>query len=396
MLQAKTEYGNLVTLASCTRKEISAWKKKTQFFCPACHEPVIAKAGPKTIPHFAHSRRRNCPSQEGGEGTYHEKGKLLLYQWLRHQKLDVQLEAYLPEINQRPDILIKLKNKTLAIEYQCARIPPEQIISRNAGYVSQGIVPIWILGGNRLDRRNRYKLKIDYFQLHLIHQFSSDFPLTLYYFCPDSLQFISFQNIYFASLQQAAGKLTVKKLSDMIFTDLFYVSFLNQKQLAQIWKQEKRFFRMKPSRQVYGRDLAWKQWLYINQAHRETLPAIVHLPVSAQYKMKTPPWDWQSRLCLEIIHPLAIDKTFSLQQCIHLLRHHLQSPKSFPLINSHANPIYEYLKLLEQLRVICEISPKCFIKQKSLLFYQHIEAALDGDYQLMDQLNRQITGMKPE
>ncbi|MFD1360158.1 competence protein CoiA [Lentibacillus salinarum] len=393
MLQAKTEYGKIVTLASLTRREIAFLKKETQFFCPACRERVIARAGPKTVPHFAHNAKSHCPSQEGGEGAYHEKGKLLLYRWLQSQQLDVQLETFLPAIGQRPDILLKLHGKTIAIEYQCARIPPEQIIRRNQGYHSQGIVPIWILGANRFNRRNRNQVRIDQFQLHFMHQFSSDFPLTLYYFCPETLRFILFQDFYFTTAQQATGKLFIKKLTDMIMTDLFQRSWFNQQQLCQIWKQEKRSFRLRSSGHVYGRELAWQQWLYVNRTHRETLPSMVYLPVASQYRMNTPPWDWQSRLCLEVIAPLTNGETFSLQRCMHVLRSHLRNPRLFPLVKSFANPVYQYLYLLERMQVIREVSPKAFAKQTAIPSYQHLEAALNGDNELMNQLIKQNIGM---
>ncbi|WP_167751344.1 competence protein CoiA [Lentibacillus salicampi] len=386
MLQAKTEYGTIVTLASFTKKEISSVKEKTQFFCPACQEPVIVKAGAKITPHFAHSSKSSCPAQEGGEGGYHEKGKLLLYQWLRWQQLDVQLEAYLPAINQRPDILVKLKNKTVAVEYQCARIPPTDVIKRNEGYHREGIVPIWILGANRFNRRERNEIRIDQFQLHFIHQFSADFPLTLYFFCPDTLRFSSFQDFYFTALQRAIGKMTIRKLNDMRFTDLFKTSFFSPQQLFQVWKQEKRSFRIRPSRRVYGRELAWNQWLYVNAIHRQSLPSIVYLPVSAQFRMITQPWDWQSRICLEIIYPLASGETFSLQRCMRVLRQHLRHSSLFPLMKSTDNPVYQYLQLLQKLQIIKETPSGHFIKQKPFMFYEHIEAAIDGDSQLMDQL----------
>ncbi|HLR61642.1 MAG TPA: competence protein CoiA family protein [Lentibacillus sp.] len=385
MLQAKTEYGNIITLASFTQKEISSLKEHTQFFCPACQEPVIAKAGSKMIPHFAHTSKSNCPVREGGEGPYHEKGKLLLYQWLKYQQLDAQLEAYLPTISQRSDILIKLKNKTVAIEYQCARIPSAEIIKRNKGYQREGIVPIWILGANQFNRRKRNEIGIDQFQLHFIHQFSSDFPLTLYFFCPNTLRFISFQDLYFPVMQRAMGKITIRKLNDMVFTDLFNASSFTRQDLFQSWKQEKRSFRIRPSRRMFGRELMWNQWLYANAAHRETLPSIIYLPVSAQFRMKTQPWDWQSRLCLEIIHPIAAGGTFSLQRCMHMLRHHVRHSASFPLINSNANPVYQYLQLLEQLRIIRETAPNHFTKQNPIIFYEHIESALKGDELLLDQ-----------
>src|SRR5699024_5937875 len=235
---------------------------------------------------------------------------------------------------------------------------------------------------NRFSRRKRNELKMDQFQLHFMHQFSTDFPLTLYFFCPNSLRFISFQDLYFTALQRATGKMVIRKLNEMVFTDLFKASLFPKQQLFQLWKQEKRLFRIRPSRRVYGRELAWNQWLYLNSVHRESLPSVIYLPVSAQFRMKTQPWDWQSRLCLEIIYPLAAGETFSLQQCMHLLRHHFRDSTSFPLIKSAANPIHQYLQLLQQLGIIRETSPNYFTKENPIKFYKHIEAALDGDAQL--------------
>ncbi|WP_010529941.1 competence protein CoiA [Lentibacillus jeotgali] len=396
MLQAKTEYGDIITLATFTQTEITLLKKHTQFYCPACQEPVIAKAGSKMTPHFAHTSKSSCPVREGGEGPYHEKGKLLLYQWLKNQRLDVRLEVYLPTISQRPDLLIRLRSKTIAIEYQCARIPPADIIKRNEGYHREGIVPIWILGANQFNRRKRNEIRIDQFQLLFIHQFSADFPLTLYFFCPNTLRFILLQDLYFPAMQRAIGNVTIHKLNDMVFTDLFNTSTLTPRDLWQNWKKEKRLFRIRPSRQRFGRELLWDQWLYVNSTHREALPSIVYLPVSAQFRMKTQPWDWQSRLCLGIIHPMATGETFSLQRCMHLLRQHIRNLTAFPLIQTEANPVYQYLQLLEQLMVIKEIDPYHFTKQNPFIFYEHIESALKGDELLMDQWIKQNTGMIPE
>ncbi|GGJ95211.1 competence protein [Lentibacillus kapialis] len=384
MLQAKTEYGNIMTLASYTREEISFLQKHTQFFCPACQEPVIVKAGSKMIPHFAHKSKSSCPVREGGEGPYHEKGKLLLYQWLKYQRLDVELEVYLPSINQRPDLLINLKHKKVAIEYQCARIPPADIIKRNEGYQREGIIPIWILGANQFDRRKSNEIGIDQFRLHFIHQFSVNFPLTLYFFCPDTLRLTSFQDLHFPVMQRAMGEITIRKLDEMVFTDLFTVSFAARENLFKRWKQKKRSFRTRPSRRMFGQELAWNHWLYANSAHRETLPSIIYLPVSAQFRMLTQPWDWQSRLCLEIIHPVAAGGTFSLQRCMHMLHRHIRSA-SLPLIQSEPNPVYQYLQLLIELKVINESAPDHFTKLKPIIFYDHIESALKGDALLMDQ-----------
>ncbi|SFD38814.1 Competence protein CoiA-like family, contains a predicted nuclease domain [Lentibacillus persicus] len=395
MLQAKTEYGKRVVLALFTKREIKALKQHTRFFCPACNEPVVAKAGSKITPHFAHNARSNCPARDGGEGPYHEKGKLLLYNWLKHQQLNVSLEEYLPQSGQRPDVLIRLQTKTIAVEYQCARITPDEIIERTRGYEKAGIIPIWILGANQFKRCNQNEIKVDTFLLHFIHQFSADFPLTLYFFCPDTLSFITFQDLYLSTQRQGIGNVTIKKLNTINFTNLFNKTFLSQKELLQNWLIKKRLMRTRPSRRAFGQELVWQQWLYINALNRDSLPAPIYLPVTGQYRMKTHPWDWQSRLCIEVIDRMRPHEPFSVKRCMHLLRPHIRPSHSFPLIKSSLNPVYQYLKLLEELQVVQEISPHQFIKKESFVFYEHIEDALDGDNMLIAELMKQNTGMFP-
>src|SRR5699024_9228468 len=139
-------------IATKSTKEITILRKE-KFYCPQCLERVMIRAGPKTIPHFAHHRHSNCPSHKG-ESEYHETGKLILFQWLKQQQLHVQLEAFLPGIKQIPDILVTINNKRIAIEFQCSKIRVSDIIQRNKGYEKLKIIPIWILGEKLLKRIN--------------------------------------------------------------------------------------------------------------------------------------------------------------------------------------------------------------------------------------------------
>jgi competence CoiA-like predicted nuclease len=386
MLQAKTKGGQLVTLALLTKREIADYKTHVPFFCPMCHEQVMVKAGTKTIPHFAHRSFGNCPSQEGGEGGYHEKGKLALYQWLKYQQLDVKLETYLPEIKQRPDLLVTINQKKIAIEYQCARIPIEIIRKRNKGYHLLGIKPIWIVGAKHFRRVNQNQIKLDQFLRQFIHQFSPDAPLTSYFFCPNTFQFSSFQYIQLTTAQQAIGTFMFSPLNNMIFTDIFHQHRLPIEQRYRLWSKEKRRFRLRPRRQLYGRELDWHQWLYLKRTHVEHLPSVIHLPVPTQYLMKAPLWDWQSRLCLELLDPLPIGGHISLQTCERLLRKQKVPPANFPLINANLNPIQQYLFLLRHLHILKQQSPCHFIKQNHLLFPENSEQALEMDGKVMNVL----------
>jgi len=356
------------------------------FYCPVCNERVILRAGEKVIAHFAHQSKGKCPSTGGGEGEYHEQGKLQLYQWLKNQYIHVELEFYIPEIKQRPDFLIELNGKQIAIEFQCSKISPLQVIKRTKGYEQAGIHVIWILGEKLLKRKTRNLIKIDAFTQTFIHQFSSEYPPTLYYFCSHRLKFIKIQDIYMLGNNRAIGKFTFFSLKNMMFTDLFSQSFLSKETLSKVWIQEKRNFRLKIRDRLYGEELQWHQWLYLNKLHYERLPAIIHLPVRGSIKMNAANWNWQSRLIFDFLVPLEIGAKFSTHQCIHFLRTKIRSDDHFPLIHSDLHPIEEYLSILTKLHYLEQISKQTFKKIKKIHVHPYIEAAIAEDEQLMQKI----------
>lgn len=389
MLQAKTEDGILLTLATLSKNEIKMLKHRTKFYCPICHEKVIIRAGSETIPHFAHYSKSECPSVKGGEGPYHEKGKLLLYEWLKQQRINVSLEKYLPEINQRPDLYLIIKNKKIALEFQCSRIPIEHIQKRSRGYQRIGIHTIWILGANQFKRSGYNHLNIDSFTLQFIHKYTAHdhTSSSIYFFCPNTNQFIISSDLYITSPKRTLHKLRVNKIEKVNFYDLFLERKFNVNELLSLWKKEKQQFRLNRTKTPRGRDLAWLQWLYLKRTYIEYLPSEVYFPVSAQYLMKSSLGDWQSRICLDIIEPLQIGQTFRTQQCYSLLRNHIRSIQHFPLIRSSDCPIEEYLKWLVNLSIIEQTGPQHFTKVKAFRHYQHVEEAIKGDISLLEKMS---------
>src|SRR5690625_4670985 len=111
MLQARTSNHAFITLAHLTTAEIEEHREQNRFYCPICQEPVMIKAGIKVIPHFAHYAKTDCPSYRGGEGPYHERGKLLLYEWLKAQNIHVELEVYLKDIQRSEEHTSELQSR---------------------------------------------------------------------------------------------------------------------------------------------------------------------------------------------------------------------------------------------------------------------------------------------
>ncbi|MFZ3577918.1 competence protein CoiA [Virgibacillus sp. DJP39] len=384
MLQAKSNSGKLTTLVRLTKQELLEAKNDI-FYCPTCNEQVLIKAGPKTIPHFAHYAKAECAANDHGEGPYHEQGKLLLYEWLTNQRIETELEKYIPELGQRPDILVTLNSRRkIAIEYQCARIPTEILNQRNIGYRGAGITPIWILGAKHFHRLRHHHFKIDQFILSFLHRFSPEFPLTLFFFCPHTQQFIIIQHIYLITSRHAIGRFKFNAAKDLSFPKMFTKQTFPVEKLFELWKNEKTAFRLQQSNRVYGSELAWKKWLYEKGGHRETLSSVVYLPVQGQYRMKTSLGNWQSRLIIEVLEPLPIGATFTLDRCYQILRYRPQQQSI--LVTGEDDPVYHYLKLLKQLKLIDEVQLHSFKKLQNITFPKYIENSLLEDASLMNRL----------
>jgi competence protein CoiA len=382
LLQAKLKTGELVTLFRYTRDEIAILRNKEQFFCPTCKERVIVKAGMTTIPHFSHIAETKCESDDRGEGKYHEMGKLQLFTWFKKQGLSVTLEEYIPEIRQRPDLLIRINGKKIAVEYQCATIPIQEIQSRTNGYQSLGIHPIWILGANHFHRLGKNTIKLNQFTIHFIHQFNINFSPTWYFFDPQTSHFIIANSPYLTRHNSTIVNLTIKKLSQFQFVDLFKRNLLRYDLLCHEWKRAKYRFRMRHPNKLYGRELAWYRWLYRKGMHREHLSSVIYLPVASQFVMKMELWDWQSRICLEIIDPLPIGGIFSIATC----ESKLPSLRKLPLVSTALNPIIEFFQLLVLHNIIEKLPNYTYKKLRDIQHYKQIETSLLGDIKIMDNI----------
>lgn len=147
MLVAITDQNERFVLqTSMSKDSLRQLRKERQFYCPQCKNNVQLKIGEIKIPHFAHLKVSSCESQfSEGESEQHLLGKEHLYQLFLKLGYEVELESYIPTLQQRPDLLVKTKEeKTIAIEFQCSNISSDYLQSRNTGYKLENIQPIWI------------------------------------------------------------------------------------------------------------------------------------------------------------------------------------------------------------------------------------------------------------
>ncbi|WP_461239705.1 competence protein CoiA [Paucilactobacillus sp. N302-9] len=118
--------------------------KKT-YYCPVCQEHVFLKAGQIKMKHFAHQRGSQCVDAEP-ESVEHFLGKEQLFYWAKCQNYSPKYEVYFPEIKQRADLIFRINERPVAIEFQCSPLSIEQLDMRNKGYRQINIPVYWVLG----------------------------------------------------------------------------------------------------------------------------------------------------------------------------------------------------------------------------------------------------------
>lgn len=391
MLKAQAETGELVMLSHLPRKEIIKLRKQATFYCPACQEQVIIKAGTEVVAHFAHQAKSDCSYDRGGEGEYHEQGKHLLYQWLTAQNIQAELEVYVPEIKQRPDILVELHGKRIAIEFQCAKVSNQIIRQRNIGYKTANIVPIWILGKVLLRRYNKHVFQINRFTLQFLHQFSPESTATLFYFCPKTLVFSSIHDVHITGAKQAIGKFVEQQIVNMSFKALFIKNDFTKSNIINKWFQQLSYYRRTERGTAFSRHLHWRQWLYEQGIYLDALPSTLFIPVRSQHRFKTPLYDWQSRVLIDFLHHLELGEQFSFKTVRMLFQAIEVNQALYPLIKNNSHPIYEYLEYLTLFGVLEKVNEQVFQKINVIGFYRSIDEALAGDKKIFQAVNRRLS-----
>lgn len=142
MLYVETKIGKKIGVLDYSKSELEQMRTE-KFYCPGCHQAVRLKNGPILSAHFAHISGDVCESFSEGETEEHLKGKKIIAEWCERSSIPYELEAYLPKLKQRPDLLI---DKRLAIEFQCSPLSLERFKERTEGYLSNGYEVIWVLG----------------------------------------------------------------------------------------------------------------------------------------------------------------------------------------------------------------------------------------------------------
>lgn len=259
--------------------------KAQKYFCPQCGEQVIIKAGPIKIPHFAHKRQTKCDQLfSERESVMHLTGKEHLYKWLQSKKVSASLEAIIPQLRQRPDVLATVKNKQYALEFQCSPISAQLFYERTVGYTTSDIEPLWILK-NFAPKTARVTpiqaLKMTNFQQLFIRKSEKRLPYVVCYDV-EKKQFVYYHHLFFIRSNQYVTAVTTLPLMTQ------HLPLLQPKPISkQLFQQLFGLFRNRQQAYidasfVFGQakvhDLLWRS-MYELRILYDQLPFTVGLPI---------------------------------------------------------------------------------------------------------------------
>ncbi|MED1202523.1 competence protein CoiA [Heyndrickxia acidicola] len=402
MLIALTEKGIAVNLVFIKNPaELLKLKEKGKFYCPQCQNSLHLKIGTQKIPHFAHTRHSHCPGSTEAESPMHLKGKQDLFLWFRKKGWVAELEHYVPEIRQRADILVSKNGRSFAIEYQCSVIPISQLQERSRGYYSQGMTPMWILGGfpyqRILSERERLYRITDFQMSFAFFQMNSGFCLLSYH--PFNKRMYQLIHIHPLTATKVFAYLACQPLETVLPSMPFLLNLTNHVQyevfdLPQWFKEKSNWLQTKIYYASSGKDPFLFE-VYKNGLHPLLLNPVIGMPVERMGVCKSHPIEWQFYLWIDALIKIPAGKTFSLAFILNLFHRRVSSKhlilRELPFIsrNHITEMIRQYLDLLVQLDYLKREERGIYKMMKTISLAKNIMEAEELRNQLLKALRRE-------
>jgi competence protein CoiA len=294
------------------RETLLYLRSKEEFFCPVCGENVTLKLGEKRIYHFAHQGGGNCREFYENETDYHMNGKLQLYQWLRSQKISVELEFYDKEIQQRPDIMFIFNGKKIALEYQCSAISEQLFTKRTDKYLQHGYTPLWILGGNHFKQYHDDTVSLTNFHYLFLRKMNAGQFYIPYYFS-DKKTFHHLYSIFPFSIKKALAKKSTYLLDQMTLSQLLEQN-VSPKINIKAWKEKLERYQLHWSSYPSPHQKQFLNELYYRRMNLFLMPPEIGLPVPHSWLIQTPVFIWQIYLYLDILRQRIPGDFFSMAE----------------------------------------------------------------------------------
>ncbi|TKH77023.1 competence protein [Bacillus cereus] len=375
---AKRENGEKIHLLyNCNEELLRRMRQQERFFCVACGKEVQMKLGKQKSWHFAHKKVDSCLAFYEAESMYHRHGKELLYRWFERQNFHVDIEHYLPQIQQRPDIFIERAGRKIAIEYQCANLSIEQLYKRTYSYWRAGIQVIWIIGGNQLKKQSAYWMKFSSLMAFSLQSYPQPF---LIFFCSKQKSFMKCAFLTSFSTSVSFSH-TIYLPTETTTFELLFSSVPFQKEiLDREWKQRKDYFR-KNALPIWNYNYkSLLRLLYQFKCTPASFPSEIGVPLPSGFAFQTNPFIWQAFLYMKCIGELAVGECISLQYVCSYVKKYTKR-RMLPYFSKHIwkVAVTEYMTFLCYTGVLRKVETYKYRKIRGIVMLKTEEEAMKYD-----------------
>ena len=204
------------------RTEANEAIKKAEYVCPACDRRVLPKQGEIKIWHFAHKYLGDC--WWASEGEDHLQAKVSLKN-IFSTYYKTELEVFVGT-----NIIDVLLDKKFAIEIQCSRISPIDLMYRTQLLTKKGYAVLWLLAGQNIrdifdniehvDKRTRNfiyllhsKMYFGRFYIYDDNQIFAAYPYYRTKTLIKSIKLVPITNLKLVA-QRIAGNITIARFFD--------------------------------------------------------------------------------------------------------------------------------------------------------------------------------------
>ncbi|RWS42312.1 competence protein [Bacillus mycoides] len=378
MFIARRENGEKIHLLYNRDEELlREIRKLEKFFCTACGKEVQMKLGKQKRWHFAHKKVDSCLAFYEAESMYHMHGKELLYRWLKRQDFHVDIEHYLPAIQQRPDIYVERADRTIAIEYQCANLSIEQLYKRTYSYWQASIQVIWIIGGNQLKKQSTYWMTFSSLMAFSLQPYPQPF---LIFFCPKQKSFMKCAFITPFSTNVSFSH-TIYLPTDTTTVDMLFSPVPFRKEvLRQEWKRKKNHFRQNALSIWNYNHKSLLRLLYQYKCTPASFPSEIGVPLPSSFAFQTNPFIWQASLYMKCIGMLKVGEYISLQYVCNYVAKYTKR-RLLPYFAQHIwkVAVAEYMTFLCYTGVLIKISINKYRKIRDVILLKTEEEIMKYD-----------------
>ena len=346
-----------------------------EYRCPACGARVIYRAGPRTIPHFAHQVKKDCHASTEAETVEHLLGKTSLYHWLEECQLVVELEKYITSINQRPDILVKIQHQSYAIEFQCSPIQEKLFLKRTLGYLNTDVAPIWIFHNHFIKRKGAYLWRLNSFLKLALRK--SSFPFLLFYdpLQPNSLLAIvnlipASKDLYFGQIARIP-LFNRTSLEALLSPPVKKITYLND------WFKRRKIQLMNEIR-FNGLQSKLINELYQGGVSPYKIPEFIGIPLLSAYTYGVSAISWQGFIYIDLLKSFkqygSVSEGWIRARFLERIKSRDIILNQSPLIKQDIfSALKDYLKFLIKIDYLEKIGETHYIIREDFRFNDHLE-----------------------